>query len=83
MNGSSTSSGSLRHVGGVVYLDLLARLRRHAVGDVRRRDEQVEVELPLEPLPHDVEVEQAEEAAAEAEPERLRGLGLVGERARR
>ena len=51
-----------------------------AVGDVRRGHEQVEVELALEPLAHDLHVQQPEEAAAEAEAERLRGLGLVEER---
>ena len=51
-----------------------------AVGDVRRGHEQVEVELALEPLAHDLHVQQAEEAAAEAEAERLRRLGLVEER---
>ena len=50
------------------------------VGDVRRGHEQVEVELALEPLAHDLHVQEAEEAAAEAEAERLRGLGLVHER---
>ena len=52
----------------------------HAVGDVRRGDEEVEVELALEPLADDLHVQQAEEAAAEAEAERLRGLRLVEER---
>ena len=52
----------------------------HAVGDVRRRHEQVEVELALEPLAHDLHVQEAEEAAAEPEAERLRRLGLVEER---
>ena len=51
-----------------------------AVGDVRRGDEQVEVELALEPLADDLHVQQAEEAAAEAEAERLRVLRLVEER---
>jgi hypothetical protein len=37
-------------------------------------------ELALEPLAHDLEVQQAEEAAAEAEAERHRGLRLVDER---
>ena len=46
--------------------------------DGRRRDE-VEVELALEPLLDDLHVEQAEEAAAEPEPERDRALRLVGE----
>ena len=70
-----------RHLGRVVHLDLLARARRRAVGDVRRGDEEVEVELALEPLADDLHVQEAEEAAAEAEAERLRRLGLVRERA--
>jgi hypothetical protein len=63
------------HVARVVDLDLLAvgpaspRRRRSA-----RRD-QVEVELALEPLAHDLHVQQAEEAAAEAEAERLEVSG--------
>ena len=72
----------VRHVGGVVHLDpLAARARLDAVGDGRGGDDQVEVELALQPLAHDLHVQQAEEAAAEAEAERLRGLGLVEERA--
>ena len=69
-----------RHLGRVVHLDLLARPRGRAVGDVRRRDEEVEVELPLEALADDLHVQEAEEAAAEPEAERLRRLGLVRER---
>ena len=45
--------------------------------DVGRRGDQLEVVLALEPLAHDVHVQQAEKAAAKAEAERLRGLGLV------
>ena len=45
-----------------------------------RRGEQLQVVLALEPLAHDVHVQQAEEAAAEAEAERLAGLGLLGQR---
>ena len=45
--------------------------------DRRRRGDEVEVELALEPLLDDLHVEQAEEAAAEAEPERDRALRLV------
>ena len=80
MYGSSTSSTSARHVGGVVHLQLATRFRQHAVRDVGRGDEEVEVELPLEALAHDLHVQEAEEAAAEAEAERLRRLGLVEER---
>jgi hypothetical protein len=42
--------------------------------------DEVEVELALEPLAHDLQVQQAEEAAPEAEAQRRRGLRLVGER---
>ena len=70
------------HVRGVVHLDpVRAGTGPNAVGDVRRGHDQVEVELALQPLTHDLHVQQAEEAAAEAEAERLRGLGLVEERA--
>ena len=48
--------------------------------DVGRGGEQLQVVLALEPLAHDVHVEQAEEAAAEAEAERLAGLGLPRQR---
>src|SRR5579884_3896797 len=61
-----------RHLRRVVHLGPLVRARLlHAIRDVRRGDEQVEVELPLEALAHDLHVEQAEEAAPEAETERL------------
>ena len=69
-----------RHLGRVVHLDLLACLGDDAVGDIRRRHDQVEIELALEPLPHDLHMQEAEEAAAEAEAERVRGLRLVEER---
>ena len=69
-----------RHLRRVVHLDHLAGPRRRAVGDVRRGDEQVEVELALEPLADDLHVQEPEEAAPEPEAERLRGLGLVRER---
>ena len=68
------------HVSGVVHLDPVAVLLLHLVGDVRRGHQQVEVELPLEPLADDLHVQEPEEAAAEAEPERLRRLRLVEER---
>ena len=53
---------------------------QHLVDDRRRRRDQVHVVLALEPLLHDVHVQQAEEAAAEAEAQRLRHLGLVVQR---
>ena len=71
----------VRHLGGVVHLDpLAAGTRLDAVGDGRGGHDQIEVELALQPLADDLHVQQAEEAAAEAEAERQRGLGLVEER---
>ena len=52
----------------------------HLVDDRRRGRDQVLVELALEPLLDDLHVQQAEEAAAEAEAERLADLGLVAQR---
>ena len=46
-----------RELGGVVHLDPAAVLLLHAVRDVRRGHEQVEVELALEPLADDLHVE--------------------------
>ena len=84
MYGSSTSSNASGRSDGVCTSTHSASFERaHPVGDVRRGHEQVEVELALEPLAHDLHVQQAEEAAAEAEAERLRRLGLVEERRRR
>ena len=60
------------HLRGRVDLDHLAVGRRHAVAHAGRGRDEVEVELALEPLLHDLHVEQAEEAAAEAEAERDR-----------
>ena len=80
MYGSSTSSSSSGISDGVCTSTQSPFARLDAVRDVRRGHEQVEVELALEPLAHDLHVQQAEEAAAEAEAERLRRLRLVEER---
>ena len=72
-----------RDLGRVVDLDHLAVGQGDAVAHGRRGRDEVEVVLALEPLLDDLHVEQAEEAAAEAEAERGRGLRLEGERARR
>ena len=64
---------------GIVQLDLVLVGQRDLVDDRGRGGDQVEVELALEPLLDDLEMQQAEEAAAEAEAERGRGLHLVGE----
>ena len=68
------------HLDGAVDLDLLAAVEHDLVADVRGRREQLEVVLALEALAHDLHVQQAEEAAAKAEAQRLGGLGLPGER---
>ena len=57
-------------------LDLLAVVLQDAVGDVRRGLHQVHVLFAFEPLLDDLHVQQAEEAAAEAEAERIGGLRL-------
>ena len=62
---------------------LVAVGQRDLVLDLGRGGQQLEVVLALEALAHDVHVQQAEEAAAEAEAERLAGLGLVGAGRRR
>jgi hypothetical protein len=58
----------------------MTRLQHDVVLDRRRRRDEVDPELALEPLLDDLHVEQAEEPAAEAEPERDGTLGLVCER---
>ena len=69
----------LRHVGRVVHLQLGAVVQVDVVDDARRRGDEIEVELALQPLGDDLEVQQPEEAAAEAEAERRRAFRLVGE----
>ena len=82
MNGSATASispasGMSR---GTVDLDRLVAVdQRHLVADVRRGRQQLEVVLALQPLAHDVHVQQPQEAAAKAESERVGGLGLIRE----
>ena len=49
------------------------------IDDRGRGGDEVEVEFALEPLLDDLEMQQPEEAAAEAEAQRRRGLGLVFE----
>src|SRR5436190_986081 len=64
---------------GRVHRHLAAVGQRDLVLDVRGRGQQLEVVLALEPLADDVHVQQAEEAAAEAEAEGLTRLRLPGE----
>ena len=67
------------HVGGIVQLLHGAVGHMHAVDDGGRRGDQVDIELALEPLADDLEMQQPEKAAAEAEAERGGGLHLIGE----
>ena len=80
MYGSSTSSSSAGISDGLCTSRQLAVALEHPVGDVRRGHDQIEVEFALEPLADDLHVQKPEEAATEAEPERLRRLGLVEQR---
>ena len=73
------------HVGRVVQLDRLRRLvlrvrQVDPVDDARRGGDEVEVVFAGQPLLDDLEVEQPEEAAAEAEAERGAALHLEAER---
>ncbi len=54
--------------------------QQHLVDDGGRRRDQVHVVFALEPLLHDVHVQQTEEAAAKAEAQRLRDFRLVVKR---
>ena len=52
---------------------------RHLVNDRRRGRDEVEIELTSQPFLDDLQVQQTEETAAEAEAKRGRSLHLVGE----
>ena len=67
------------HAGGIVHLVHLALLVVNEIGDVGHRRDDVHVELAVEPLLDDLHVEQTQEAAAEAEAQSHRRLGLEGE----
>ena len=69
--------GRVGIVGGVVQLEHGAVALVHAVDHRGRGDDDVEVELALEPLLDDLEVQQAEKAAAEAEAQGRAALRLV------
>jgi hypothetical protein len=63
-----------------VDLDVASVGERELERHRRRRGHQLEVVLALEALAHDVHVQQAEEAAAKAEAQRVGGLGLPRQR---
>jgi len=60
----------VRHVHRIVDLVFFAVRRLYFVDDRRRGRDQVEIEFARQPLLDDLEVQEAEEAAAEAEAER-------------
>ncbi len=64
---------------GVGHGDDLAVVELDLVDHVGQRRDQLEVELTLEPLPDDLQMQHAQEADPETEPERDRRLGLVDE----
>ena len=66
----------VREVRGTVRLYDLAVRQHYLVDDVRRGRHEVDAELAVEPLLRNLHVQQAEEAAAEAEAERRRVLRL-------
>src|SRR3954470_9063392 len=69
----------VRHVDRIVDLDLLPVAQVDLVDDGGSGRNQVEIELALQPLLDDLEMQQAQKAAAEAEAERGRGFHLIAE----
>ena len=67
----------VRHLGGILHHDDFAVALDHFVHHTRRGGDQILVKLALEALLHDLHVQQAQEAAAEAKAQRLRHLRLV------
>ena len=67
-------------IGRVLHLDDLVGRRLDLVDDGRRRRDQREIVLALEPLLNDLHVQQTQETAAHAEAERCADLGLERER---
>ena len=67
-------------LGRAVDLEHLAVRGGHAIEDAGRGRDQVHVELALEPLLHDLHVQEPEESAAEPETQRGGRLGLEEER---
>src|SRR5437899_2883148 len=72
--------GAVRHQARVFDRLHRAASSMNVVSHVRDRADQVEVELPFEPLAHDLHVQQAEEPAAEPEAQGHRRLRLVVQR---
>ncbi len=71
--------GLRREARGIVDIDHLALGRIDLVGHVRDGGDHVHVEFPEQAFLHDLEVQQPQEAAAEAESEGQGALGLIDE----
>src|SRR5690606_37997994 len=69
----------VRHIGGIVQLHHAAVAHMQAIDDRRRCRDQIEIKLALKPLLDDLEMQQAEEAAAKAEAKRGGGFRFKGE----
>src|ERR1700722_4280906 len=67
------------HVCRIVHLRHRAVRQMYAIDDRGCSRDQIEIELALKPLADDLEMKQAQKAAAKAEPERGRTLGFIGE----
>ena len=78
IHGSSMSAifDHVRHVGRIVQLDHRAVGHVDLVDHGGRGGDQVEIEFALQPLLDDFQMQQAQEAAAEAEAQRGAGLHL-------
>ena len=68
---------AVRHIDRIVQLLHLPVGAMHAIHHGRRGSDQIEVEFPRQPLLDDLQVQQPQEAAAESEAQRGRGLRLV------
>ena len=66
-----------REFRGIIHFHQVPRGGQDAVTHAGRRGDQVDVELALQALLHDLHVQQAQEAAAESKAQRGRGFRLV------
>src|SRR4029077_7398683 len=79
--GDGLDRGGIGKQRRVVDLDGVAPLELYAVLDGGRRRDELQLELALQALLHDLEVEQAQESASKAKSQRGRILRLVRKRA--
>ena len=72
--------GQIRQFRRIFHFDMFASLQNHFIHHGRRGGNQVHIELALQAFLHDFQVQQAQEAAAEAEAQRLRHFRLEFQR---